>query len=121
MSIYLPVINWTSILEKSKTIRIAGAVVSCCHFCWKLLRWLSLSGKSENALVQRLHRFLRNYLNCGLLIRNQFGLALPRCKYLFVPGSYWMVNYGSTGIVPNKVMAFQENLQVFIHLILICL
>lgn len=118
MSAYLPVVNWNKAIENKKAIRLIGSVVTGFHVGWKILRWVSLSGASNNPLLRYLHKLLRKYMNCGLLIRSEFGVHLP-WQYLFIfPGNFWIVNYGSYGTVPNQVMDFHINLQVGHFLVL---
>ena len=82
------------------------------HATWKLMRRISMSGKSKNPLVQYLHQRLRPYLNQGVMIRNEFNTRLSYQFYFILPGRHVIVNYGSYGTVPISVIDHQCQLIV---------
>jgi len=107
----MPVINTDRLLENSKSIRIIGSVVGGIHITYKLLRYIAMAGNSKNPVLKFLHEKLRWYLNCGMLIRTEFGMVLP-WQYIWLhSGNYAVVNYGSYGTVPNAVMEHNLNIQ----------
>jgi len=110
---YMPVIDYHKLLEDSKSIRVVGTVVAGVHLTWKVLRMISMSGNSSNPVLRFLHHLLRRYMNCGVLVRSEFGLSLPWQFFLRCRGNYAIVNYGSYGTVPNAVMDYHHGLQVY--------
>ena len=109
---YLPVINIDKFVQDRKSLYIVGSVVGGLHITWKLLRKISLSGNSKNPVLKFLHEKLRQYMNCGIFIRNEFGMVLPWQYFWLFSGRYVVTNYGSYGTVPNDVMEYNVGLQV---------
>ena len=116
LQLYVPTfpLSVESSLQFLKSLRNIGIVIGGVHYGWKLLRKLSLSGKSTNPIIQYVHAFLRNYLNHGFMIRNEFSAQLPWQFYVIFSGRSVIVNYGSYGTVPKAVMHYQVDLQVYI-------
>ena len=109
---YIPVINIDKYLKDSKSLYVVGSVVGGLHITWKILRKISLSGNSNNSFLRFLHEKLRQYMNCGIFIRNQFGVVLPWQFFYLFSGQYAITNYGSYGTVPNDVMEYNISIQV---------
>ena len=109
---YLPVINIDKFIQDRKSLYIVGSVAGGLHITWKLLRKISLSGNSKNPVLKFLHEKLRQYMNCGIFIRNEFGMVLPWQYFWLFSGRYVVTNYGSYGTVPNDVMEYNVELQV---------
>ena len=102
--------------EKGKLMRFAGSIFVGLHGIWKIIRMLSMSGNSRNPVIKYLHNLLRGYFNCGFMVRNEFHVQLP-WQYLWIcRGRFVIVNYGSYGTVPRKVLQHQINLQVYTYI-----
>lgn len=108
---YLP----ESLLEKAagkgKIVRVVGIAVAGFHCGLKFLRKISLCGDSNNPVLLYLHKLLRTHLNCGVLIRGEFLAKLPWHYMVILSGCHVIVNYGSYGTVPVRVLEHQQNLQ----------
>lgn len=112
MKQYLPVININKYVPDSKSLSIVSSVVGGLFITWKVLRKISLSGNSKNPVLKFLHEKLRQYMNSGIFIRNEFGMVLPWQYFWLFSGRYAVTNYGSYGTVPNDVMEYNVGLQV---------
>ena len=100
--------------NKGKIAKFACSIFIGVHGIWKLIRMVSMSGNSSNPYVKYMHNLIRGYLNCGLMIRNEFYTQLP-WQYIWMrKESRVIVNYGSYGCVPKQVLQHQMDLQVCI-------
>lgn len=111
--------SMTSLIQNNgKVIRIAIPAIVGIHSLWKLLRSLSMSGDTTNPFIKYLHNILKRYLNCGFMVRNEFYTYLPLQYFWIHSGRRVIVNYGSYGCVPRKVLQHQMNLQVCTRIII---
>ncbi|XP_065640823.1 uncharacterized protein LOC100210723 isoform X1 [Hydra vulgaris] len=95
--------------ELKIVVCIGGAILGA-KLSLDYAKKISMSGNSNNPLVKTLHNILKPYLNCGLLVRNEFSVLLPWQFCVLSKKSYVIVNYGSYGTGPIKVQNYQTAL-----------
>ena len=85
-----------------KILAIVGCAVGS-YAAYQALEYLSMSGKSNNTLLIKMHDKVRGFYNSGYLMK---------LRHFYHDPSAFVVNYGSYGVLPKQVLEFKRKLQV---------